>query len=886
MNQQGGKDSVDRVLFAVLAELSKDAVYLLVGGRTAYVNRRFLELFRIGAERVRAPDFDFMELVAPESRDLVTVRHQAPDGVGKSADAFTFTALTGEGVRLLVEASVSFLTFAGKETVCGVIRDITEHRSLEASLREMEERFQKAFRASPAPAIISTVVEGRYLDVNDRWCDMVGYRREELLGKTASELNIWADMEERQALMAKYLERGSFRDETVHLRTKDGRIRETRCSTEIVGFEGTAAVILSQFWDVTETVKMDAALRESEERYRTILEEMEEGYHEVDLQGNFTFVNDSFCRILGYSREEILGANYRRFAASTTTAETVYEAYNEMFRTGKPVKRFECGILTKNGQVRAIEFSASLIRDAAGHRRGFRGVVRDVMERKEREEQYRTIADATQTGIYIIQGGRIQFINPHIPAYSGYDAREMMGTRIIEYVHPEDRQAVRENARKMLKGELSTPYEYRIVTKQGETRWLIEKVTPVSYLGRAAVLGNTMDITDQKETEKKRKNLESMLLQAQKMEAVGTLAGGIAHDFNNLLMGIQGYVSLMLLDLEPGHPHYERLRAVEQQVQSGAELTKQLLGFARGGRYEIKATDINALVRKTVGVFGRTKKEIRIFEKYDPKLHSAEVDQGQMEQVLLNLLVNAWQAMPGGGDLYLQTSNVRLDEAYGEPYDIKAGDYVQISITDTGVGMDEQTRRRIFEPFFTTKEMGRGTGLGLSSAYGIVRGHGGIITVYSEVGHGSTFNIYLPASGLPPVGIAAPSEEVAKGRGTILVVDDEEIIATVTAEMLEQLGYRVLTARSGAEALELYGRHRDEIDLVIMDMIMPGMSGGEAIERILALNPKASIILSSGYSLNGMAKEVLNKGARAFLQKPFRMDTLSQKVKEILNSRK
>ncbi|MBP8981335.1 MAG: response regulator, partial [Syntrophobacterales bacterium] len=398
--------------------------------------------------------------------------------------------------------------------------------------------------------------------------------------------------------------------------------------------------------------------------------------------------------------------------------------------------------------------------------------------------------------------------------------------------------------------------------------------------------GNTMDITDQKETEKKRKNLESMLLQAQKMEAVGTLAGGIAHDFNNLLMGIQGYVSLMLLDLEPGHPHYERLRAVEQQVQSGAELTKQLLGFARGGRYEIKATDINALVRKTVGVFGRTKKEIRIFEKYDPKLHSAEVDQGQMEQVLLNLLVNAWQAMPGGGDLYLQTSNVRLDEAYGEPYDIKAGDYVQISITDTGVGMDEQTRRRIFEPFFTTKEMGRGTGLGLSSAYGIVRGHGGIITVYSEVGHGSTFNIYLPASGLPPVGIAAPSEEVAKGRGTILVVDDEEIIATVTAEMLEQLGYRVLTARSGAEALELYGRHRDEIDLVIMDMIMPGMSGGEAIERILALNPKASIILSSGYSLNGMAKEVLNKGARAFLQKPFRMDTLSQKVKEILNSRK
>ncbi|HOF04263.1 MAG TPA: PAS domain S-box protein [Syntrophales bacterium] len=882
MNQHEKKGRGDRDLFAVLAGLSGDAVYLLVGGRMAYVNRRFLELFRIGAERVQAPDFDFMELVAPESRALVAGRH-VPGGGMEEASTFAFTALTADGDRIGVEASVSSLDIAGEATVCGVIRDLTEHRSLEASLRGMEERFQKTFRASPAPAIISTVAEGRYIAVNDRWCEMMGYRREELLGKTAAELNIWADMEERAALMAKYLDRGSLRDEKVHLRTKNGEIREVLCSTEIIGQEDAPAVILSQFWDITETVRREAALRESEERYRTILEEMEEGYHEVDLKGNFTFVNDSFCRIFGYGREEIIGHNYRRFAASAETAETVYEAYNEMFRTGKPVKRFEWEIATKNGQVRTIEFSASLIRDAAGHRRGFRGVVRDITERKDREEQYRTIADATQTGIYIVQDGRIVFINPHIPAYSGYEARAMMGTRIIEYVHPEDREAVRENARKMLTGERNIPYEYRIVTKQGQIRWLMEKVTPVSYRGRAAVLGNTMDITAQKEAEQKRQNLEFLLLQAQKMEAVGTLAGGIAHDFNNLLMGIQGYVSLILLDLKPGHPHYERLRAVEQQVQSGAELTKQLLGFARGGRYEIKATDINALVRKTVAVFGRTKKELRIFEKYDPELCSVEADQGQMEQVILNLLVNAWQAMPGGGDLYLQTANVRLDEAYAAPYDLQAGNYVQISVTDTGVGMDEQTRRRIFEPFFTTKEMGRGTGLGLSSAYGIVRGHGGIITVYSEVGHGTTFNIYLPASELPPVGSSAESSgEMVPGRETILVVDDEEIITEVTAGMLAQLGYRVMTAGSGKEALELYERHRDEIDLVVMDMIMPGMSGGETIERLLALNPEVPVILSSGYSLNGMAKEVLAKGARAFLQKPFRMDALSRKIQEIL----
>ncbi|MCX7635092.1 MAG: response regulator, partial [Syntrophales bacterium] len=486
--------------------------------------------------------------------------------------------------------------------------------------------------------------------------------------------------------------------------------------------------------------------------------------------------------------------------------------------------------------------------------------------------------------IYIVQDGKIRFFNPHIPAYSGYEPQELMGSRTITYIHPEDREKVREQARKMLRGELQTPYEYRIVTKEGKIRWLLEKVTPITYRGRAAVLGNTMDITTQKEDEQRRKHLETLLAQAQKMEAIGTLAGGIAHDFNNLLMGMQGYISLMLIDLTPKHPHYERLRAVEQQIHSGAELTRQLLGFARRGRYEVKATDMNSLVKKTVAVFGRTKKEIRIFETYDPELGAVAVDQGQMEQVILNILVNAWQAMPGGGDLYIRTDQVFLDAAYVEPHGIPPGRYVQISITDSGIGMDEQTRQRIFEPFFTTKELGRGTGLGLSSAYGIVRGHGGIITVYSEVGLGTTFNIYLPTSDAFVVESATEGEEILKGKGTILVVDDEEIIATVTTEMLSQLGYRTMMAHSGPEALEIYTRHRGEIDLVIMDMIMPGMNGGETIERLRSLNPTVPIVLSSGYSMNGMAKEVMAKGVQAFLQKPFRLDTLSRTIQEILPS--
>jgi two-component system cell cycle sensor histidine kinase/response regulator CckA len=230
------------------------------------------------------------------------------------------------------------------------------------------------------------------------------------------------------------------------------------------------------------------------------------------------------------------------------------------------------------------------------------------------------------------------------------------------------------------------------------------------------------------------------------MEAIGTLAGGIAHDFNNLLMAIQGRTSIMLMDKDSSHPDFGHLKGIEGYIGSAADLTKQLLGFARGGKYEVKPTDLNELIKKETRMFGRTKKEITIHEKYEDNLWPVEVDRGQIQQVLLNLYVNAWQAMPSGGELYIRTQNVTLDENYLKPHQFEPGRYVQISITDTGIGMDKATRERIFDPFFTTKEIGRGTGLGLASAYGILKNHGGFINVYSEKGHGSTFNIYLPAS--------------------------------------------------------------------------------------------------------------------------------------------
>jgi DNA-binding response OmpR family regulator len=351
-------------------------------------------------------------------------------------------------------------------------------------------------------------------------------------------------------------------------------------------------------------------------------------------------------------------------------------------------------------------------------------------------------------------------------------------------------------------------------------------------------------------------------------------------------MAIQGNASLVGLNKSAKYPDYERLQNIEHQVQRGSELTKQLLGFARGGKYEVKPTNLNELLKRQNHMFGRTKKEITIHEKYEENLWTVEVDQGQIEQVLLNIYVNAWQAMPGGGNLYIQTENITLDESYIKPFQMEPGKYAKISVTDNGVGMDEATRQRIFEPFFTTKEMRRGTGLGLASAYGIIKNHNGIITVYSERGHGSTFNIYLPMSEKELSKEVKISEEILRGTETLLLVDDEDMIIEIGEQMLKQLGYETLIAGGGREAVEIYEKNKDNIDMIILDMIMPDMSGSYTFDRLKEINPDVKVLLSSGYSIDGGPTGILERGCDGFIQKPFDMKQLSRKLREILDKEK
>lgn len=510
------------------------------------------------------------------------------------------------------------------------------------------------------------------------------------------------------------------------------------------------------------------------------------------------------------------------------------------------------------------------------------------------EERYRHLVQNSPDIIYTLdEQGCFTFVSVAAVPLLGYEDGRLIGEHYSAIIHDDDlkkaegvfnerRTGDRATSSVELRlkisedGERAGSGEDKYLTVELKSNGMYEKTEDGSVGRYLGTYGIARDISE-------RKRLESRLQHAQKMEAVGTLAGGIAHDFNNLLMGIQGYASIMLLDTEPDHPYYEKLKSIEQYVQRGAELTKQLLGFARGGKYDVKPVDLNGLVSRVARMFGRTKKEIVIHEQYEKDVWPVEADAGQIEQVLLNLFLNASHAMPGGGDLTLASENVVLETPFVKPFNLEPGRYVKISVTDTGTGMDEATRQRIFEPFFTTNRMGHGTGLGLASAYGIIKNHRGIIDVDSREGEGSTFRFYLPSSTKSVEPERPDQTRIIRGPETVLLVDDESMIIEVGQEILRALGYEVLSARSGEEAVRIYREKKETIDVIVLDMIMPGMGGGETFDRLKEIDPGVKVLLSSGYSIEGMATDILERGCNQFIQKPFDIKELSQKLRDVLD---
>ena len=508
---------------------------------------------------------------------------------------------------------------------------------------------------------------------------------------------------------------------------------------------------------------------------------------------------------------------------------------------------------------------------------------------KDAEEQsrYKELLENVDDAVYILdQKGNVLEANEATYAQLGYTPEQFFELNLTDIVSARDAgQIINQLGKNIDRKPLKKMTLETSHTKINGDHIPVEiHARAISYRGRNVILNVARDIAARIEAEKEKNQLESQLIHSQKMEAVGTLAGGIAHDFNNLLMGIQGYISLMRLQTDPKDPNEEYIQGIENAVMNAANLTNQLLGFARKGKYTLKLTSLNSIVETSTKMFTRTRKEIVTHKKLQDKLWTVKVDPGQIEQVLINLYLNAWHAMADGGDIFIQTENIYLSHEYCKPFEVPPGNYVKVSVTDTGVGIDQDVIERIFEPFFTTKDVGKGTGLGLASAYGIIKNHNGIIRVYSEKNHGTTFNIYLPASDLEEAKEIKISTEMVKGSEAILLVDDEEGTIQVEELMLRQLGYQVVPALSGKQAVELYREKMVEFDMVALDMIMPEMNGRDTYDALKQINPDVKVLLVSGYSLNKQIEELMDRGCNGFIQKPFDIVQLSQKLREVLEN--
>ena len=663
-------------------------------------------------------------------------------------------------------------------------------------------------------------------------------------------------------------------DKTIFFGNSDGKFLEIR--------------LLHQAFD---QMLMNLLTAEEKSRYKELLGNVDDAVYLIDRNGSIVDANEATYTRLGYSEQPFSGLNIKDLfpadEANSFLAQLALPANHHQM-----AKRIiDTYHIRQDGSRIAVEISSRPIL--------FRGrpsllhVARDLTQRKaaenalrESEQRYRMVVESSYSGILIL-GPNFQILygNNELQNIVGYNSGELQDISVQAILNGETPAFLKiEFWRSETPAEYQSEYEHDLRRKDGGIRRCKTRATVIeSNTGGSNLLLQILDITETIEAEKQKRLLEEQLFQAQKMQAIGRLAGGVAHDFNNLLMAIQGRLSLMRLNNEADSSHMEYIDEIQKSIKGAANLTKQLLGFARGGKYQAKPANLNDLIEKTIHMFLRTHTGIKVSTRYQERIWLVEVDHSQLDQVLLNIFLNAAYAMPNGGDLVIRTRNCMLGVTEGLEHALPPGDYVSLSVTDTGTGMDTEVKERIFEPFFTTKPMGLGSGLGLASAYGIIKNHKGGIHMESEKGKGSTIHIHLPASTENTLPEIPSSPAPLDGKKSIMIVDDQPEFLEVSQAMVERLGYQAIPVRGGKKAIAALEDTNFNPDLVVLDLVMPEMSGPEVFEKMKVLRKGLRILMCSGYNLSHQVRQLMANGGNGFIQKPFTIDELNRKIEEILN---
>jgi two-component system, cell cycle sensor histidine kinase and response regulator CckA len=636
--------------------------------------------------------------------------------------------------------------------------------------------------------------------------------------------------------------------------------------------------------------RVETELVASEELHRSILQTTMDGIWRLDLQGGLIEVNETYCRMSGYAKQELLAMNIADLEVIHSPEDIA--AHIRKTREQETI-RFESQHRRKDGSIFDVEVSAQFLALEGGYCVAF---LRDITERKQAaqdlqasRQQYRDLVEGTPDLITRVDTtGRLVFVNHAAETFFGLAPQDCLGRPAFDFIHPADRAATVAAFEAWLNsGKTVFSHENRQVGIDGQEHhlaWSIRAEHGENGEVRGFA-GTARDVTEKKRAAEEKSKLENQLQQAQRMESLGVLAGGIAHDFNNILMAILGNADLALLRLPPESPAVGNLQQIESAARKAADLAGQMLAYSGKGRFVVEPLDLNRLIEEMIHILKVSiSKKVVLKFNYGLKIPAVEGDATQLRQIVMNLVINASEAIGDRSGVIAVTTGLReCDRSYlhgpTRDDDLPAGSYACVEVADTGCGMEEETLQRLFEPFFTTKFTGRG--LGMAATLGIVRGHKGTIKVHSEVGKGTTFTVLLPASTRATLPAApAGTEPPRQGGGTVLLVDDEEAIRAVGKDMLQALGFTVLLANDGHEAVDLYRERHGEIGWVLMDLTMPRLDGEQAFRELRRFDPAARVIMTSGYNVQELSQKFLGEGMAGFLQKPFRVSALS----EVLNS--